>query len=121
MLIALAMMAVAQGEPAPEPAPDSEIMVLTERLRSIKISPGVTIRKGVVTQTSACKVKRSSGDAEIDELACAAVTQCASLPQAGRKAFNTCVEEEAVDAIWVLRSERAAARVAQIEAEEAGQ
>ena len=121
MLTALAMMAAAQGEPAPGPAPESEIMVLTERLRSIRISPGVTIRKGVVTQTSACRIKRSSRDSAIDALACDAVAVCAARPQPSRKDFNACVDDVAVDAIFALRGERASARAALIEAEEAAQ
>ena len=120
MLTTLALMAAVQGEAMPEPAPDNEITVMTERLRSIRISPGVTIRKGVVAQTSACKIKRSSGDAQIDALACGAVTLCAAKLQPTRKAFNACVEETAVEAIYDLKDQRAAARAAQIEAEEAG-
>lgn len=122
MLAALTALALTQAEaPAAEPANDNEILVLTERLRSIRLSPGVTIRKGVVTQTSACKIKRSSGDAEVDALACGAVALCATRPQPSRKAFNTCVDAEAIDAIFRLRAERAEARAARIEAEEAAQ
>ena len=120
MLATLPVMLLAQAAPPPPPA-ESEIMVLTERLRSIRISPGVTIRKGAVTQTSPCKVKRSSGDAELDALACNAVTLCAARPQPTRKAFNACVEETAIEAIYGLKEARAAARAAQAEAEEAGQ
>lgn len=120
-LLAIATIAAAQPAPPPQPAADNEIVVLTERLRSIKISPGVTIRKGVVTQTGACKVKRSSGDAELDTLACNAVTQCAATPQPDRKTFNGCVKETALEAIYGLKAERAQARAARIEAEEAGQ
>jgi hypothetical protein len=117
---AAALLLVA-AEPSPDVPVEGEIMVMTERLRSIRLSPGVTIRKGAVTQSSACKIKRSSGDAEIDALACDAVALCAARPQPDRKAFNACVDEEAVDAIIRLRSERAAARAAAIEAEEAEQ
>ena len=120
MLASLPAVLLAQAAPPPPPA-ESEILVLTERLRAIKISPGVTIRKGVVTQTSACKIKRSGGDAEIDALACAAVTLCAAKPQPTRKAFNACVEETAIEAIYDLKDQRAAARAAQAEAKEAGQ
>jgi hypothetical protein len=112
---------MALGQPAPEPAPDSEIVVLTERLRGIRVSPGVTIRKGVATITSPCKIKRSSGDPEIDALACDAVRQCAARPQPSRKLFNACLDEVAIDAIFRLRAERTATRAAQIEAEEAAQ
>jgi hypothetical protein len=120
MIATLPVMLLAQTAPPPPPA-DSEIMVLAERLRAIKISPGVTIRKGVVTQTSACKVKRSSGDAELDALACEAVTRCAATPQSDRKTFNACVEETALEAIYDLKAQRAEARAARIEAEEGGQ
>lgn len=119
-LAALTALAMAQA-PVDAPPVDNEIVVLTERLRSIRLSPGVTIRKSVVTQTSACKIKRSSGDAEVDALACEAVTSCAAQPQPSRKVFNACVEETALEAIFRLRGERAAARAAAIEAEEAGQ
>jgi len=120
MITTLPVMLLAQAAPSPPPA-ENEIMVLTERLRAIKISPGVTIRKGVVTQTSACKVKRSSGNTELDALACRAVTLCAAQPQPNRKTFNTCVEDTALEAIYDLKDQRAAARAARIEAEEAGQ
>lgn len=120
MLATLPAVLLAQAAPPPPPA-ESEILVLTERLRAIKISPGVTIRKGVATQTSACKIKRSGGDSEIDALACAAVTLCAAKPQPTRKAFNACVEATALEAIYDLKDQRAAARAAQAEAEEAGQ
>lgn len=122
MLAALTALALTQADaPVTESANDNEIVVLTERLRSIRLSPGVTIRKGVVSQTSACKIKRSSGDAEVDALACDAVTQCSTRPQPSRKAFNACVDAEAIDAIFRLRGERAARKAALIEAEEAGQ
>ncbi|OYU72899.1 MAG: hypothetical protein CFE32_22450, partial [Alphaproteobacteria bacterium PA3] len=113
--------ALTQAEaPAGEPANDNEIVVLTERLRSIRLSPGVTIRKGVVTPGT-CKIKRSSGDAEVDALAGDAVALCGTRPQPSRKAFNTCVDKEAIDAIFRLRGERAARKAALIEAGEAGQ
>lgn len=122
MLAALSALALTQAEaPAAQPANDNEIIVLTERLRSIRLSPGVTIRKSVVAATGTCKIKRSSGDAEVDALACDAVAQCATRPQQSRKAFNTCVDAEAIDAIFRLRGERAARKTALIEAEEAGQ
>lgn len=122
MLAALTALALTQAEAPPaQPANDNEIVVLSEQLRSIRISPGVTIRKGVATQTSACKIKRSSSDAEIDTLACEAVTLCAAKPQPSRKVFNACVEETALEAIYDLKEQRAAARAAQAEAEEAGQ
>jgi len=118
----LAALALTQAEaPMAEPANDNEIVVLTERLRSIRLSPGVTIRKGVVAQTRACKIKRSSGDAEIDARACEAVALCATRPQLSRKSFNTCVDQEAIDAIFRLKAERAARKAALIEAEEAGE
>lgn len=117
---ALTALAMAQV-PVDAPPVDNEIVVLTERLRAIKISPGVTIRKGVVMQTNACKIERSGGDAELDALACEAVTLCAAKPQSSRKAFNACVEETALEAIYDLKEQRAAARTAQAEAEEAGQ
>ncbi len=122
MLAALTALALTQAEaPAAQPANDNEIVVLTERLRSIRLSPGVTIRKSEVTATGTCKIKRSSGDAEVDALACDAVALCATRPQPSRKAFNTCVDAEAIDAIFRLRGERAARKAAMIEAEEAGQ
>lgn len=122
ILATLAALALTQAEaPATEPANDNEIVVLTERLRSIRLSPGVTIRKGVVTQTSNCKIKRSSGDAEVDALACDAVALCGTRTQPSRKAFNTCVDEEAIDAIFRLRAERAERNTALIDAEEAGE
>jgi hypothetical protein len=120
-LTALIALAAAQtAAPAAEMPADNKILVLTERLRSIRGSPGVTIRKGVVTP-GACKIKRSSGDAEVDALACGAVALCATRSQPSRKAFNTCIDAEAIDAIVGLRGERAARNAELIEAEETGE
>lgn len=108
MLPAFVLLAAAQAVPTAEAPLENEIVVMAERLRRIRISPGVTIRKGTVAQTSACKVKRSSGDAALDALACDAVTLCASRPAPSRKIFNTCVEDEAIASIRRLLAERRA-------------
>lgn len=108
MIAPILGLAVAQAAPPPETPVEGEILVMTERLRSIRISPGVTIRKGMARVTSPCKIKRSSGDSEIDALACDAVRQCAARPQPDRKAFNSCVDEEAIGAILHLREARKA-------------
>lgn len=106
MIIALLANLAAQPAP-PEPAGD-DIMVIAERLRSVRVSPGVTIRKGVATQTSACKIKQSSGDAASDAAVCDAVRQCAERPQPSRKAFNACLEDVAIETMIALRNSRAA-------------
>lgn len=120
-LTALIAVAAAQtAAPAAELPADNEIVALTGRLRSIRVSRGVTIRKGVVTP-GACKIKRSSGDAEVGALACGAVALYATRPQPSRKAFNTCIDAEAIDAIFGLRGERAAHNAELIEAKETGE
>lgn len=102
-----ALLLLQGAAPAAQPPVESEIVVLAERLRTVRISPGVKIRKGVVT-TGTCKVKRSSGDAEIDALACDAVELCATRPAPSRKDFNTCVKTEALASIERLVAERRA-------------
>ena len=110
MIAPILGLAVAQAAPPPEAPVEGEILVMTERLRSIRISPGVTIRKGVARVTSPCKIKRSSGDSEIDALACDAVRQCAARPQPSRKLFNACLDDVAIDAMIRLRDQRVAAQ-----------
>ena len=110
MIAPILGLAVAQAAPPPETPVEGEILVMTERLRSIRISPGVTIRKGVARVTSPCKIKRSSGDSEIDALACDAVRQCADRPQPSRKLFNACLDDVAIDAMIRLRDQRVAAQ-----------
>lgn len=106
LLAALALTQI--EEPAAQPPAYNEIVVIAQRMRSLRLSPGVKIRKGVVTTTSGCKIKRSSGDTAIDALACDAVALCATRTQPSRKTFNACVEEEAVTAIRLLLAERKA-------------
>jgi hypothetical protein len=108
IVMMLAALAQTAAEPVAEPAVDNEIVVIAQRLRSLRLSPGVSIRKGVVTAKSPCKIKRSSGDAAIDALACDTVALCATRTQPSRKAFNTCVETEAVAAIRLLLAGRRA-------------
>ena len=81
------------------------ITVLAEKLKRVRISPGVTIRNGAVIMGQ-CKIKRSSGVAEIDAVACDAVRICASRPQVNRKSFNTCVQQEGEDGMYRLIAER---------------
>ncbi len=106
-----ALMAAQAVQTTPQSAADEpidhEIVVTRERLRRIRISPGVKIRDGVVTPGT-CKVKRSSGDAAIDALACDAVALCSTRPTPSRSLFNTCVMGEAETSIRTLLAERRA-------------
>ena len=104
----IALLALYAAQPAPAEPPVDDITVIAERLRSVRVSPGVTIRKGVARQTSACKIKRSSGDAETAAVVCDAVRVCAARPQPSRKAFNACLEDVAIEAMIALRQTRAA-------------
>lgn len=70
----LATLALATAQPAAEPVPtepvDHEIEVIGNRLRNWRGTWAVS--DGVVT----CKTRRSTGDREIDDLGCAAMTTC---------------------------------------------
>lgn len=69
VLFALLALAIQQAVP-PEPAPAADVQVIGRKLKDWRAK--LTSSKGVYR----CKIRRSTGDAEIDAIGCAAMKTC---------------------------------------------
>jgi hypothetical protein len=85
-MMLLAAFALAVAPQASEPSPSEDIVIVGERVRKFRF----TIRRNKAG-AAVCRVRRSSGDPEIDGLACEAARGCLGPPEESRKAFLACL------------------------------
>jgi hypothetical protein len=75
MIVALLLVAAQPGAAPPEAAPaENDIVVIGQKVRKVKFSVKTNKAGNAV-----CRIRRSSGDSEIDALACDAGRACAHL------------------------------------------
>jgi hypothetical protein len=95
MPVAMLALALQQVPAAPPPAASEgtadDIVVAAQRLGRMRLSVRYD-RKGQVT----CRVRRSSGDAATDALACAASRECAGSSVPRKADAQTCVRDRLV-------------------------
>lgn len=99
LILALLLLQAPPQLQAAEPPPE-EILVMGERLKRLRFSARVD-KRGVVR----CKIKRSSGDAKVDAIACQAVEDCAPRNLRDAPAVQACMEERLRARYDALRAE----------------
>jgi hypothetical protein len=123
--VILPLLLLLQDAPAPDPDTAQEIVVIGQKLKTWRAS--IRFRKG----GAQCRIRQSTGDAEIDRIGCGAVEQCwpqflpgfeatraKGVGAADRKArteqlnqaLGTCVMAKREALIAALAEKRAAAR-----------
>jgi hypothetical protein len=85
-MILLAAFALAGAQAASPPAADDDIVIIGRRVRKVKF----TIRPDRAGR-QICRIKRSSGDPEIDSLACEAARACAGAANGKKEAMLACL------------------------------
>ncbi len=98
---------------APEAAAvEPEIVVLAQKLKSTRFVWKASDKSGA-WKLSKCRIKKSSGDKEVDAITCKAVEQCLHTMPIGAKQipaeFSTCLTERRGALIADLAAQRAAA------------
>jgi hypothetical protein len=86
-MILLAALALAAAPEASPPPPENDILIIGERVRKIKFR----IKLDKAGQV-ACRITRSSGDPEIDRLACDAARPCVRPDIVTKAAMQACLE-----------------------------
>ncbi|MEA3054245.1 MAG: hypothetical protein QOG72_3148 [Sphingomonadales bacterium] len=84
-MILLAALAVAAAQEASPPPAEEDIVIVGQRIRKLRYS----IKPDRKTGIGVCRVKRSSGDPEIDALACEAGRACMGATR--KDAFLACL------------------------------
>jgi hypothetical protein len=110
------VLAVALAAPIPASAQTAEdaddIVVMAQKLKRLTVSYNTAKNKGVVSVKN-CRIKRSSGDAEIDLIPCQVVSYCVSQLQLASGESRECVKTRGRALIAELRDRRSDARGAQ--------
>jgi hypothetical protein len=109
MLTSLLMMALAQTGAAPATAvqaEEPEIIVIGRRARAVRWDWRVD-KAGRLTK---CKITKSSGDREIDQIGCDATRRCAAQGIRQAKAMKACIVPVRRELIAVLADARAERR-----------
>lgn len=87
MLFSLLSVALMQSAPnAPHPDPHDDIVVIAERMRRIRATTHQNRRTGAIE----CRIRRSSGDALLDQDVCGASVACAKT-ETEVAGMNTCM------------------------------
>ena len=107
-MIAAMLLLIAAQQPAPaaEATESEEIVVIGRRARGVRWDWRVN-RAG---QLAMCRITRSSGDPEIDQIGCEATRQCAASGVRGGRAMRSCIVPLRERLIVALAERRAAAR-----------
>jgi hypothetical protein len=87
-VVAGLLLAVAVGSAAP--TGETGIVVLGRRARNVQ----VVFERGESGRLSACRVIRTSGDAEVDELWCIALDRCATSWSVSAPKVKSCARRE---------------------------
>jgi hypothetical protein len=85
-MILSAALALALAQEASQPSEAEDIVIVGERVRKIRF----TIRRNKAGAV-VCRIRRSSGDAEIDALACETAQGCLGPPGESREAYLACL------------------------------
>lgn len=107
-MIALLLMLAVQDVPDA----NDEIVVLARKAQAVRWDWRVN-DSGVLTK---CRITRSSGDAEVDRIGCAATRVCAAKKPASRKAMTACIIATRRDLLVDLADRRAEQRIKDAEA-----
>lgn len=101
-----------QAAPETASAAEPEIVVLAQKLKSIRFVWKASDKSGAWKLTQ-CKIKKSSGDKAVDGISCKALEQCLQVLPVGAKQasaeFHSCVSERRNALIADLATARAAA------------
>ena len=94
------------------PSDNDEIVVIGRKLGNVKIQYGSRMKNGVL-HIQACRVKKSSGDADIDQIPCQAITDCAAQfgpSRPSQSEFDKCVKPRMNAMKQALADRRSGAR-----------
>jgi hypothetical protein len=88
MMVAAALLLIAQSPPAlAEAPPDQDIVVIGERLKKVRFK----VKRDRKTGLGTCRITRSSGDAALDAMACGAAVACMGPDKVSGAAFFQCL------------------------------
>jgi hypothetical protein len=100
------------GAPAPLSPTEDQIVVLARKLATTRFVWKASDSSGAWKLTS-CKIKKSSGDKEIDALTCQSVADCLHVMPLGAKQappeFSACLTERRNSLLGDLAAKRSAA------------
>jgi hypothetical protein len=111
--ISLALLLLVQQPPvaATESATQDEIVVIARKLATSRFTWKADDDSGE-WKLKKCKIKKSSGDKEIDAIVCSAIGKClVTLPPKANKLtdeFNSCVNEKRRELVQELADKKAA-------------
>lgn len=111
-MLSLAFLLLVQQTPvaSAEAAVDTEIVVIARKLAASRFTWKADDDSGT-WQLKQCKIKKSTGDKEIDAIVCAAIEQClTTLPPKANKltpTFNSCVNDTRRNLVGELADKRA--------------
>ncbi|CAN5234927.1 hypothetical protein BH09PSE3_BH09PSE3_12800 [soil metagenome] len=109
-MIGLALMlAVATPVPEASGVEGADIVVLARKLRALRISLSASKKNGVFAAQS-CKVIKSTEDAEIDAIGCAAPAHCSTPGFPTQALFVDCIKTWGHEQIVTLAERRSLAR-----------
>ena len=110
--LALTLLAQQPAVAAPESAVQEEIVVIARKLATSRFTWKADDDSGE-WQLKKCKIRKSSGDIEIDAIVCSAIGKCLiTLPPKASKLtreFNLCVNEKRRELVQALADKKAAA------------
>ena len=95
ILMSAILAAQASGAaPLPVPASEEEILVVAQRMQMLDVDMKVPRRRGVLV-LERCRVKQTTGYAQLDAIPCQAAQDCMLTPPRTRKLLGECVEQRA--------------------------
>jgi hypothetical protein len=106
LAIALTAPVSATAQTAEDP---NDIVVMAQKMKRLTVSYSINKKNGVLGVKN-CKIKRSSGDAEIDLIPCQVVSYCVNERQLGSSESKDCVRSRGRELIAELRERRSMAR-----------
>jgi hypothetical protein len=106
LAVALATPMMALAQTAEDP---NDIVVMAQKMKRLTVSYSIDKKNGVLGVKN-CKIKRSSGDAEIDLIPCQVVSYCVKERQLAARDSKDCVRSRGRELIAELRERRSMAR-----------
>jgi hypothetical protein len=106
------LLAVATPAPAPSEVEAQDIVVLARKLRAVRIHLSASKKNGTFTGGQ-CKVIKSTDDAEIDAIGCAASAHCSTKGFPTEALFVGCIKSWGHEQIVALAERHSLARYAQ--------